>query len=59
MGMEMHALFLDLPKSCKRKHLKSAGIRQDRFVPVHKLMQSAELFYNLISRSHMKMICIG
>src|SRR5699024_2212534 len=44
---------------CQRKNLESTGIRKNRAVPVHKLMQSSELLHYLVSRSYMKMIGIG
>ena len=59
MGMEMYAFLFDLSQSGQRKHLKSAGIRQDRFVPYHKFMQAAKVFDQLIARADMQMVCIG
>ena len=41
--LKVHALFFDLPQTCQGKHLKSAGIREDRAIPVHKLVQTAKL----------------
>ena len=58
MGTEGNAFFPDLPHACQGKHLKSAGICQNRFVPGHELVQSSHLLYNLISRSDMEMIGI-
>jgi hypothetical protein len=58
MGAEIYAFFLDLAQICKREHLKAAGICKDRLVPVHKLMQSAVFFDQLISCTHMKMVGI-
>ena len=59
MRIEINAFLFDLTKSRQREHLKSTGIRQDRFIPDHKLMQSAQLLYNVVSGTHMKMIGIG
>ena len=59
MGIEGNSLFLDLSKPGQRKHLKPAGISKNRFIPVHKSMNTAKFFYHLVSRSHMKMIGIG
>ena len=59
MRLEVNALLLDLAKLGKGKHLESAGICQDRFVPYHKLVKPAKLFYHFIARAHMKMIGIG
>ena len=55
----MYTFFFDLAKLCKRKHLEPAGICQYRSLPVHKLMQTAELFDDLIARADMQMISIG
>ena len=55
---ERHAFFFDIAEIRQRKHLKSAGIRQDRPAPGHKFMQSAEFLHNLIARAKMKMIGI-
>ena len=57
--MEMYSFLLDLPEARKGKHLKSAGIRQNRLVPYHKLMQPSKFFYHLIARSYVEMIGIG
>ena len=59
MGIEIYAFFFDLSKTRQRKYLKSTGVCQDRFVPYHKFMQSAHLFYNLITRSYVKVIGVG
>ena len=59
MGMEMHALFFDLPERRQGKHLESSGIRKDRLIPVHEPVQAAQLLYDLIPGSYMEMICIG
>ena len=55
----MNALLLDLAELGKGKHLETTGICQDRFVPYHKLVKPAKLFYHFITRAHMKMIGIG
>ena len=59
MGMEIYAILLNFPESCQGKHLKSAGICQNRTIPDHKLMQSAHFFDQLVSWTHMQMIGIG
>ena len=55
----MNALLLNLAESRQGKHLESTGICQYRLVPHHKLVQAAELFDNLISRSDVEMVGIG
>ena len=59
MRLEVNSFFLNLSHSGKRKYLKTAGICQNRAVPIHKFMQTAKLLDQLISRSYMKMIRIG
>ena len=59
MRVEIDTLLLDFPKACQRKHLESAGIGQDRFVPDHEFVESAHLLYDFISRAHMEVIRIG
>ena len=55
----MYAFFFDLAEFCKGKHLESAGVRQDRTLPVHKLVKSSKLLHNLVTRTYMEMISIG
>ena len=55
----MYAFLLDLAESRKREYLKSTGIRQNRAIPVHKLMQTTQLLHNLITGAYMQMIRIG
>ena len=59
VGVEVNALLLDLAEACQGKHLEAAGIRKDRAVPVHELMESAQLFDQFISGPHMKVVRVG
>ena len=59
MGAEKYALFLDLPESRKGKHLKSAGIRKNRTIPCHKLMQTSDFLDQFIAGAHMQMVSVG
>lgn len=59
MGLKIHSLFFDFSKPCQGKHLESSRIRENRPVPVHKLMEASHLFHHLISRSHVKVVRIG
>ena len=59
VGTEIYAFFLDLAQICKGKYLEAAGICKDRLIPIHKLMQSAILFDQLIAGTHMKVVGIG
>ena len=55
----MYAFFFDLAEFCKGKDLESAGVRQNRTLPVHKLMKSSKLLHDLVTRTYMEMISIG
>ena len=59
MGMEVNTLFFYFPQFCKGKNLKSAGIRQDRPVPVHELPDSAQFFYQPVPGPHMQVVSIA
>ena len=59
MGLEGNAFLTDLAQALQGKDLKAAGIRQNRAVPVHELMKSAELLDRLVAGPDMQMICIG
>lgn len=59
MAVEGDTLLRDLTKLRQRKDLKSAAIRQDRFIPRHEFMQTAEVTDQLISGSHVQMVRVG
>ena len=59
MGMKTYALFLDFPQVSQGKHLKSAGIRQNRMTPGREPVQAAELPDYFISCPHMQVICVA
>ena len=59
MGVKINALFLYLSKSRQGKYLKTAGIRQNRPVPVHEFMKSAKLLNQLVTGSHVQMVGVG
>lgn len=52
VGRKLHSLFGDFIQFGKRKHLKSAAVRKDRAIPVHKFMQSARFFHDLVAGAH-------
>ena len=56
MRTELHALLLDLAHLGERKHLKSAAVGQNRLVPVHELMQSAQLPNDFMAGSQEQVI---
>ena len=57
--VEHDALFADLSERSQAEYLKPAAVCENRLVPVHKLVQAAELFHNLVSGTNVKMIGIG
>ena len=58
VGGKRHALFLDFAQLRKRKYLKAAGIRENRAVPRHELMQSAHGLDRLVAGTKMQVIGI-
>ncbi len=42
VGLERHAVFVELPELGERHDLEAAGIGQDRPRPIHELMQAAQ-----------------
>ncbi len=59
MGIKIYALLLNLAQPCQGKHLKSAGIREDRAIPVHKFVQTAKLSDQLVAGTDMEVVGIG
>ena len=59
MRGERNAFLLDVAQLRQREHLKSAAVRQDRAVPVHKLMQAAHLLHYIVSRTDVQVVCVG
>ena len=59
MGLEINAFFLDFPQLCEREHLKSAAICENRLVPVHKLVQTAHLPDDGITRAKMQVVGVA
>ena len=58
MRMEGDSLFLNLTKGSQGENLESAGIRQDRPVPVHKPVKASQLLNCLVSRAHVHMVSV-
>ena len=56
---EGDALLPDLAQSRKGEHLEAAGVRQDRAVPVHELMQSAHLAHHIVAGAQMQVVRVG
>ena len=60
MGAKLYALFPNLPAGlCQTVDLESAGIRKNRFIPIHETVQTAKFFDDLVPSTNMKMIGIG
>lgn len=59
MGIKINTLFFDFTEPRQGKHLKSAGVRKNRLVPGHKLVQTSQFLYDFIPGTHMQMVGIG
>ena len=59
MRVEIDALLLDLAEPSQGEHLKSAGIRKNRTIPRHKLVQSSHFLDQLVSGAQMQMVGVG
>ena len=59
VGTEGYTLLLDLAQTRKGEYLESTGICQDRLIPVHKLVESAELLDQLVAGPHMQVVGVG
>ncbi|EKD93541.1 MAG: hypothetical protein ACD_28C00126G0001 [uncultured bacterium] len=58
-GFELHSVFIDFSCFVQGKHLESAGIRKERFVPSYPFMESPILFHVIRARSQGEVIGIG
>ncbi len=58
MRVKIYPFILYFIQFGKRKNLKPAAVRKDRPVPVHKLVKSARLFYELIAGTKIQMISV-
>ena len=59
VGGKIDALLLDLPQTGQGEHLKAAGVGQNRPVPGHKLMQSAQIVDHLVTGPQVQMVGVG
>ena len=59
VGGKVHAFFLDFPQGRQAEHLKSTGVRQNRAVPGHKLVQAAHLTHHLVGGAQMQVVGVG
>ena len=56
---ESHAVFAEFAQPGQAHDLKSAGIRQNRLIPVHKLMQAAHFLHQIGARPQHQVISIA
>ena len=59
MGTEFHAVLGDLAQFRQGKHLKSAGIGEDRPIPVHEGMQISRLGDEILAGTQVQVVGIG
>ena len=60
VAVEGNTLLLDLPSGTGQgEDLESAGVGQDRTIPVHKLVETTELLDELITGTHVQMIGVA
>ena len=53
------ALLADLPQTRQRKHLKAAGIREDRTVPAHELVEAAHGAHHVVAGAQVQVVGVG
>ena len=59
MGAEKHALFCDLAQIAEAEHLEAAAVGEDRTIPVHEAVETAELTNKLMPWPQIQVIGIG
>lgn len=59
MGAEKHAFFRDLAQIAEAEHLEATAIGEDRAIPVHEAVETAELTDKLMPWPQVQMIGIG
>ena len=59
VGVEENALFLDFTQFGEAENLKSAAVGEYRLVPVHKLVQTAQLVDDFVTGANVQMICVA
>ncbi len=58
MGPELNPVIFDLPQVSKTEDLEASAISQDRALPFHELMQTANFTDYFMPWSKIEMICI-
>ena len=59
VGVEENALFLYPAQFGEAENLKSAAVCEYRLVPVHELMQTAQLVDDFVAGANVQMICVA
>ena len=59
VAIEAHALLLYFSQLGQGKNLKAAAVREDRPVPGHEAVQTAEAFYEPVARADVEVIGVG
>ena len=57
--MKGYTFFLDVAELRERKDLKAAAVGENRALPSGEFMQTAELFYLVVSGTQVKVICVA
>ena len=56
---KLDAVFVDGAQRGEREHLKAAGVGEDRPVPLHELVQAAQLANQLVAGPEVQVIGVG
>ena len=59
VGLELDAFFADLAQFAQAEYLKSAAVGQNRPLPVHETVQTAQLLHQMMTRAQIKVIGVG
>jgi hypothetical protein len=59
MRLELYPFLADLAQFTQAEDLKSAAVRQDRMIPVHEAVQTAQMFYQAMPGPQIQMVGIG
>ena len=54
MTLKGDALLLNVAQFCQGKNLKTAAVRQNRAVPLHKFVEAAHRLHYIVPRTHME-----
>src|SRR5258705_8225862 len=57
--LELDAVFVDRPELRQREYLESAGVREDRSIPVHELVEPAHLAHDFVAGPEMEVVGVS